>query len=51
MNDSKKLRYFALRAMELINALRAYDGSGIPSSDASDAFELLREIVRSELTD
>lgn len=52
MDDSKKkLRYYALRAIELINTLCAYDGSGIPSSDAGDAFAFLRELVESELSE
>jgi len=49
MTPDTKLRYYALKAMQIINALRAYDGYGIPQSDAILAFDLLQEIVRSEL--
>lgn len=36
-------------AARLVCALRAYDGSGIPTGDASDAFKLLRKIAGDEL--
>jgi len=32
------------RARELIDVLHAYDGAGIPLSDARDAFAMLREL-------
>lgn len=38
-------------AARLICALNAYDGSGIPASDARDAFKLLRTIAGNELVE
>ena len=51
IKNYNQLRYFALCAMELRNALRAFDGSGIPQSDARDAYKLLREITEMTLTE
>ena len=48
-NDSTRLHYYACRALNLVQALNAFDGGGIPSSDAQDAFSLLRELSKAVL--
>jgi len=39
---------YVAEATRLVEVLRAYDGSGIPHSDAREAFSLLRKMMRGE---
>lgn len=44
LDHQQEWRGLGARAHQLVECLKGYDGSGIPSSDASDAFALLREM-------
>lgn len=39
---------YVAEARRLVDTLNAFDGSGIPRSDAYDAFALLRKIAKRE---